>query len=121
MGIETTAAAFADRLKAGDFDGANKFWSKEVVSIESMSGPMRELRGREAVQGKSDWWYANHKVHRFEAIGPFINGDQFAMIFKSDLTPVATGKRMKMEEVGVYTVKRGKIVEERFFNVPMGG
>ena len=32
-----------------------------------------------------------------------------------DMTVKETGARMKMDEVGVYTVKDGKIVEERFF------
>jgi ketosteroid isomerase-like protein len=31
------------------------------------------------------------------------------------VTPKATGKRMQMDEVAVYTVRDGKIVEERFF------
>ncbi|MGO9683147.1 MAG: SnoaL-like domain-containing protein [Beijerinckiaceae bacterium] len=31
-----------------------------------------------------------------------------------DVTPKATGKRVKMDEVGVYSVKNGKIVAERF-------
>jgi hypothetical protein len=27
----------------------------------------------------------------------------------------ATGERMKLDEVGIYTLKNGKIAEERFF------
>jgi ketosteroid isomerase-like protein len=44
-----------------------------------------------------------------------VNGDQFAVGFKIDVTPKADGKRMQMEEVGLYTVRGGKIAEERFF------
>ena len=32
-----------------------------------------------------------------------------------DVTPKASGKRMKMDEIGVYTVEKGKIVSERFY------
>jgi ketosteroid isomerase-like protein len=32
-----------------------------------------------------------------------------------DLTPKATGERITMDEVGLYTIRDGKIVEERFF------
>ena len=32
-----------------------------------------------------------------------------------DVTVKETGARMTMDEIGVYTVKNGKIVEERFF------
>ena len=43
-----------------------------------------------------------------------MNGDQFAVRFALDVTP-SGGARMTMEEVALYTVRDGKIVEERFF------
>jgi len=49
--------------------------------------------------------------------GPYVHGDQFVVRFKMEVTPKG-GKRMNLDEVGLYTVKNGKIVEERFF---MGG
>jgi ketosteroid isomerase-like protein len=49
--------------------------------------------------------------------GPYVHGDQFVVRFKMEVTP-KDGKRMNLDEVGLYTVKNGKIVEERFF---MGG
>jgi ketosteroid isomerase-like protein len=54
-------------------------------------------------------------VHGFETSGPYVNGDQFALRFKIDVTPKASGQRTQMEEVGLYTVRDGKIAEERFF------
>ena len=77
--------------------------------------PMAVCEGKEAVKQKGDWWQANHEVHGGSVEGPFINGDQFAVRFKFDLTPKATGERVVMDEVGVYTVKDGKIIEERFY------
>ena len=48
--------------------------------------------------------------------GPFFNGpDQFAVYFTFEVTPKATGKRVTLEEVGVYTVKGDKITREQFF------
>lgn len=55
-------------------------------------------------------------MHSFETSGPFVNGDQFALCFKIDVTRKASGERVQMDEVGLYTVRDGKIVEERFFN-----
>ena len=66
------------------------------------------------MQAKSDWWYANHEIHAASAHGPFINGDQFAVRFEMDITAKESGQRMQMDEVGLYTVKNGKIVEEKF-------
>lgn len=115
MSTADVAKNFTDALKAGRPEEAERFWSEDVVSLEAMDGPMQEARGRAAVHGKGEWWVANHDVHSFETLGPYVNGNQFALRFKIDVTPKATGQRMQMDEVGVYTVRDGKIVEEQFF------
>ena len=43
-----------------------------------------------------------------------------ALIFDMDVTNKESGQRMQMREVGVYTVKNGKILREEFFYPPMG-
>jgi len=109
------AQDFVALCQAGKFDEAgDRHWSDAIVSIEPM-GEMAELRGREAVLGKRAWWYANHQIHATRAVGPYVNGDQFAVRFWMDVTATASGQRMQMEEVGLYTVRDGKVVEERFF------
>jgi len=115
MDTATIAKDFTAALKAGDFAKAETFWSDDIVSIEAQDSPRRELRGRDAVHGKGDWWTANHEVHGFETQGPFLNGDQFALSFRMDVTQKASGQRIQMDEVALYTVRDGKIVEERFF------
>jgi ketosteroid isomerase-like protein len=110
-----TAKAFTDMLKAGDHEGAAaKFNAPDIVSIEAMEGPMARVQGTAAVKAKSDWWYGAHEVHSVSAEGPYVNGNQFSVIFKMDVTTKETGNRMQMQEVGLYTVKDGKIVEEKF-------
>ncbi len=115
MNAAEIAEKFAAALKAGQFAEAEDFWSDDVVSCEAQEGPMRELRGRAAVHGKGEWWTANNDIHRFETFGPYVNGDQFALRFSVDVTAKASGQRTQMDEVGLYTVRDGKIVEERFF------
>ena len=115
MSTKDVAEKFTAALKAGNFADAETFWSDDVASIEAMDGPMKEIRGRANVHAKGDWWNANHDVHSFEAHGPYVNGDQFTLRFKIDVTPKASGQRMQMEEVGLYTVRDGRITEERFF------
>jgi ketosteroid isomerase-like protein len=115
MSTQDVAKAFTDALKKGDFAKAESFWSDDVVSIEAQEGEMREVRGKAAVHGKGEWWNANHEVHSFEAHGPYVNGDQFALRFAIDVTPKQSGQRIAMDEVGLYTVRDGKITEERFF------
>jgi ketosteroid isomerase-like protein len=95
-------------------------YSQDVVSIEAMSGPSMpaQLNGLAAVQEKSAWWAANHEVHGSEIAGPWPHGDRFIVRFTLDVTSKAgpmAGKRMKLDEAALYTVKDGKVIKEEFF------
>ncbi len=116
MTVKEIAEDFAALCKAGKHEEAgDRHWSDDVASLEAMEGPMSNLRGRAAVQGKGEWWYANHEIHSATTEGPFVHGDQFALRFEMDVTMKETGQRMQMAEIGLYTVRDGKVVEERFF------
>jgi hypothetical protein len=115
MNTQELAVAFTDLCRAGKFDeAAQRFWSDDVVSREPMPGEMSEAKGRAALEAKAAWWYANHEVHNIEVGGPYVHGDQFVIRFTMEVTPKGQA-RMKMDEVGVYTVKNAKVIEERFF------
>jgi ketosteroid isomerase-like protein len=115
MNTHEIAAAFTALCKQGELDAAgHQFWAEDIVSREAMEGDMAMVKGRAAVEAKGVWWYANHEVHGVKVEGPYVNGDQFVVRFTMDITPKG-GQRMSMDEVGVYTVKGGKIAEERFF------
>ncbi len=108
--------AFADLLKRGEHhQAAERFNAAGIVSIEAMDGPMARVEGRDAVKAKSEWWYGAHEVHSTSADGPYANGEQFIMRFEMDVTVKATGQRIQMTEAGLYTMRDGMIVEERFF------
>ena len=119
MSIHEIAQEFTQLCKDGRFEDAGRtFWSDDVVSLEPMDGPMARTEGRKAVQAKGEWWYANHEVHSTRTEGPFVHGDQFAVIFDIDVTPRTgerAGQRMALREIGLYTVRDGKVIEERFF------
>ncbi len=116
MNTSELAKDFTELLKQGNDEAvAAKYNADDVVSYEAMEGPMAVCHGKEAVKQKGEWWVQNHEVHGGSVEGPFVNGDQFAVRFKFDITPKATGERVVMDEVGLYTVKGGKIAEERFF------
>lgn len=95
-------------------------YSPNVVSVEAMASPdfPAVTEGLPAVRGKNEWWYANNELHRSEMKGPFPHGDRFAVFFDFDVTAkggAMAGQRIQMQEVGLYTVKDGKIVKEEFF------
>ena len=115
MTIQELAQDFTALLKAGKFQEAGDgYWSDDIVSMEPMEGDMAMLKGRKAVDGKGAWWYANHEIHSVKVEGPYVHGQQFMVRFTMDVTPKG-GARMSMDEMGLYTVQGGKIVEERFF------
>lgn len=115
MQTQELAKDFVALLKKHDDAGAAaRYNADDIVSYEAMDGPMAVVRGKEEVKKKGEWWVANHEVHSADVEGPYMNGDQFAVRFKYDITSKQDGKRMKMDEVGLYTVKNGKVVEERF-------
>ncbi len=101
--------------KAGNLDAiGEKYWSDDIVSLEAMDGSMARLDGRDAVHGKGVWWNGAHDVHSVETRGPWVNGDQFAVHWAMDVRQKEIGQRLQLEEVALYTVRDGKIVEERF-------
>ncbi len=97
-----------------NMDAIDKHYAKDIVSLE-VQEPMKETKGIEGVKGKNTWWQENHEVHSGAARGGWANGDQFAVEYTFDITPKATGKRMTMNEIAVYTVANGKIAKEVFF------
>jgi len=115
MTTQDIAESFTKLCKAGKFDEAGaKFWSDDVISIEPMTGDMARLKGRKAVEGKGKWFSENHEVHSCKVDGPFVNGDEFILGFEMDMTPKGK-QRMTMKETGLYRVKDGKVVEEKFY------
>ena len=100
-----------------NLEAIEKFYSADVVSVEAsaMPGMDQTQKGIEAIKGKNQWWVDNHEVHAGDVQGPFPHENRFIVYFKFDVTPKHTGKRMTMEEMGLYTVENDKIVREEFF------
>ncbi len=99
-------------------EAIRKYYAPDVMSVESASGPTMpaETKGLDAVVGKSQWWVENHEVHGATVEGPFLgDGDKFAVYFDYDITNKPTGQRMRMVEMGLYTVRNGQVVHEHFF------
>jgi hypothetical protein len=103
----------------------NTMYSPNIVSIEPQASPTGPARteGLAGVKGKNEWWMKNHEVHKAEVAGPWPHGERFIVRFTYEVTPKAgpmAGKRMTMDETGLYTVKGDKITQEEFF-YHMGG
>jgi hypothetical protein len=95
-----------------------RYYDEKIVSIEAQGSEAMPARmeGLDAIRKKGEWWFANHDVHVLTARGPFVGhrDDQFVVEFHLEVTPKASGQRMSMGEVGLYTVRNGRIVQEEF-------
>ena len=126
-----TTKEIADQLvalcRAGrNVEAVNTLLSADVVSVEARGDATMPatMSGRDVIRGKNEWWINNHKIHSAEVKGPFPNGDRFAVIYNFVVTPLAgpmAGKKIRMEEVALYSVALGKIAREEFFYDISGG
>jgi hypothetical protein len=88
-----------------------KLWSPKLVCIE---GGGMAWRGMKNVEAKNKFWNSTNTVLGGSAEGPYVGATGFAVKFRMDVRDNASGRRTIMEEIGVYTVKNGKIVQEEF-------
>lgn len=97
-------------------DAVETLYSAGVVSIEAADyeGKGREMHGKEAVKGKNIEWLHNNEVHSVSVMGPFVSPERFAVSYAFDWTRKASGERVQLSEVAVYTVVDGKITREEF-------
>jgi ketosteroid isomerase-like protein len=115
---EAVARELVEFCRAGrNMDAIAKLYAPNIVSIEAndFEGMPAKMTGLDAIRKKNEWWFGNFEVHSSEAEGPFVHGDQFAVKYTFDVTNKKTGKRSKDSEIAVYTVKGGKIAQERFY------
>jgi hypothetical protein len=117
MSVRTVGKQFVDLCRQGkNFDVMRTMYAPNIVSVE---GDGKETAGQQPVIKKSEDWVSDKTFHGETVAGPFFNGanpDQFTVYFTLDITPKATGKRITLEEIGVYTVGRDdKITREQFF------
>lgn len=89
------------------------YWAPDIVSVEGM-GVAMEWRGRAAVTEKNHGWLKENRIVSAKAMGPFVGASGFAVHFTMEIEKIADGSKTSMEEVGVYTVRDGKICREEF-------
>lgn len=93
----------------------NTLYSPDVVSVEFMDGPMKEVVGMDKIMEKMKWWTENNEVHSIEVSEPLVADTHFAITFTMDVTDKNSGNRNTSTELAVYQVSNGKITREEFF------
>jgi hypothetical protein len=116
MNTEDVAKKVVELVRKQAWYEALDLYDDNIVSVEaySMGGGSPETRGKEGVRGKIDWWVNAMEIHSFDVGDPFVAHDRFVVQYDADVSDKKTKERRKMSEVGVYTLKDGKIVREEF-------
>lgn len=110
----------ADRLvemcrQGQNMEAINELYSSNVTSREMPGMPDEVISGKQAVTQKSQQWLNNvQEFHASEVSEPLVAGNHFTVKMDYDVTFKDSG-RQKMEEVCVFEVNNGQIVNEQFF------
>ena len=93
-----------------------QYYHQDIVSEEPFEGEGGRVEGMDALLAKHETWFASHEIHSDRAEGPYMgrNAEEFIVKFNMDVTPKGS-ERVQLEELGVYTVRDGKIVHEAFY------
>lgn len=115
MTANEVGTKLVELFNVGDYGTIySTLYSPDIVSIEA-GDDSKEYVGMAAIEGKNEWWESAFETHGSKAVGPFPNGNDFALYIEMDVTDKASGHRFTMQEVGLYTVADGKIVREKFY------
>lgn len=111
----------ANRLVELCRDGKNmqvieELYADNIVSKEMPGMPGQEItEGIKAVAQKSEDWYESlEEFHSGKISDPIVAGNHFSVKMDFDATFKDRG-RQQMEELCVFEVNNGKIVNEQFF------
>ena len=100
----------------------DEIYAENAQSVEAVVPPGRDVRiakGREAIKAKRQDWVASHEIHSLGAEGPYVHPpNRFSVRYDAEVAQKATGRKMTLREIAVYTVEEGKIVREEFFMLP---
>ena len=119
IAIHDIAEDFREMQLAGRVqDAAEKYWSADIKSIEPADlsdGTPAIVRGLRAAREKLIRRLAQNAIEDIAIDGPFITGNRFALFIDMQIVDRATGIRRPFSEIAIFTVRDGKIAEERFF------
>ena len=116
---DDVARDFTAMLRLGQFAAAGEaFWADNVTSIEPMDLPggiAAVVSGIEATRNKCNARFDAARIDELTIDGPFVTGNQFALFIDMMIASHGGGTARPFTEIALYTVRDGRISEERYF------
>ena len=119
MNLEAIANRLVELCRKGKFEQAQEeLYASDAASIEPEGlppGALGNAEGLPAIIKKGRQFQAAVEVvHGASVSEPVVAGSWFTVVWMLDVTYKGRA-RTKLEEIGVYKVRDGKIVREQFF------
>ena len=120
MEIQQVADQLVEHCRKGDWEGAQRaLYSQNCVSIEPEGAPVVRTEGLEGIIAKGEQFNAMvDTVHRVEVSDPLVADNFITCTMSIEATWKGAPGPSTMDEVCVYEVRDGKVVEERFYYTP---
>ncbi len=117
MEVQQIANRLVELCRQGNWDQAQKeLYSENIVSLEPAGAPMERAEGMQAVIQKGE--HFNSMVEEYlgiEVSEPQVAGNYISCKLVMDTKFKGAPGPTRMEEIALYTVEGGKIVQEQFF------
>ena len=116
---DDVARDFTAMLRLGQFAAAgDAWWADDVTSIEPKDLPggiAAVVSGIEATRSKCHIRFNAAHIDDLSIDGPFVTGNQFALFLDMMIIGGADRALGPFSEIALYTVRDGRISEERYF------
>lgn len=117
--IDDIARDFTAVLRLQGFAAAGeKYWADDVKSVEPMDLPggiSAHVTGIAAARRKCNARFGGMQINDLSIDGPFVTGNQFALFIDMMIAGGADRAPGFFSEIALYTVRDGRISEERYF------
>lgn len=116
MSTKDVANQWAQMCREGkNLECIEQLYADNIVSKEMPGYPEEQVSGKRNVWNKSkEWLDSVEEFHGGDISDPIVAENHFTSKMNFDVTFKDRG-RQQMEELGVFEVKNGKIVNEQFF------
>lgn len=121
MTTQEIAERLVELIRAGEYETAHQeLYADDIVSIENPVNPgefmkYKEDKGLEAVAAKGKEWEASmEELYGQGCSEPLVVENAISLSIWFDAKMQGAPERTRMEEIGIYWVRDGKIVREEF-------
>ena len=115
MDARKTAARLVELCRQKKYlQAIDELYADDASSREDHGGGS-ETSGKPAVRGGTEQWLAAFDLPEHHVDAPLFCGDRFSVRFSGRMAKKDGSGEHKYEEIGIYTVKNGKIVRQEFY------